>query len=341
MKSLRASSALLALILFLLLPCPIYGQTGTYDWCGVKELYPGIKHVETKVDSPRKMVINAMQIDTATSGLKFYTTPRCTTWAENSTETRRQTTREFIRKSQATDKKLVVAINADAWNPWIPSEWSQETKRNLLGLAISEGALVSPGSGRPSLIFGKEGTVSMATTRQDYDSSNTQTAVSGFAFCLSEGTPLPGGDDLHPRTGTGLSQDSRYVYFITIDGRQPASEGAKTGELGSWLKYFGAHTGINMDGGGSTTMAWWDPNASDSDKCKLLNNPRGSGGWSILTTERCVGSNIGVYYVPEKSDWPLLLTLAVTFLALAVVFLTRKQKGIRSILADKFSTFRK
>ncbi len=328
MRPLRASFALLAraLILSLLLPCLTYGQVGTYDWSGAVELYPGIKHVEVTVTSPRKMVINTMQIDTTTPGLKFYTTPRCSSWVENSTETQRKKTRDFIRESQATDKKLVVAINADAWNPWIPSEWGQETKRNLLGLAVSEGTLVSDGSGEPSLIFGKDGTISMATTTQDYDISDIQTAVSGWSICLSEGTLLPSGDGLHPRTGTGLSHNAQYVYFMTIDGRQPDSEGATTEEVGSWLKYFGAYTGINMDGGGSTTMAWWDPNASGSDKCKLLNSPR--GGCGIFTTERCVGNNIGLYYVPERSGLLLFLTLGVVFLlAWVVVSLRRKQKG--------------
>jgi exopolysaccharide biosynthesis protein len=224
----------MALSLSLLLPCQTYGQVGTYDWSKAEELCPGIKRVEVTVSSPRKMVINAVQIDTATPGLKFYTTPRCSPWAENSTETQRQKTRDFIREYQETEKKLVVAINADAWNPWIPSEWYQETNRNLLGLAVSEGTLVSGGSGTPSLIVGENGTVSVATTSAGYDIRDIQTAVSGFGFCLSEGSPLPSGDDLHPRTGTGISQKGRYVYFMTIDGRQPDSEGATTEEVGSW-----------------------------------------------------------------------------------------------------------
>ena len=326
----RFAFLVLALIVSLVLPCFTYGQEGTYDWSVAKELYPGIKHVEVAVSNPRKMVINAMQIDTATPGLKFYTTGRCSLWAENSTETQRQRTRDFIRESQTTDKRLVVAINADAWNPWIPAEWDQRTNRDLLGLAVSEGTLVSDGSGTASLIFGKNGTVSMASTSAGYDISDVQTAVSGFGFCLITANPLPSGDDLHPRTGMGLSKNSRYVYFMTIDGRQPDSEGATTEEVGSWLKYFGAYTGINMDGGGSTTMAWWDPRASGSDKCMLLNNPRGSGGYSASASERCVGNNIGVYYVPESSGLQFFLILVgAVAVSLAVMCLRRKRKDLK------------
>ena len=60
---------------------------------------------------------------------------------------------------------------------------------------------------------------------------------------------------------------------MTIDGRQLASDGATTSEVGAWLKHFGAHTGINMDGGGSTTMAWWNPDGSGTNKSELLNFP--------------------------------------------------------------------
>ncbi len=270
-----------------------WGQVGNYDWEKAEELYPGVKRVHVAVSSPRVMNINCLQIDTKTRGLKFYTSPRYEPWVENTTETKRQRTRNFIRQSQSTDKKIVVAINCDAFSPW-PAPWDQETLTNVLGLAVSEGKLVSPGSGEPSLIIAKDGTASMATTTPTTDISNIRTAVSGFGFVLTDGNVLVGDNSLHPRTGTGVSQDKRYVYFLTIDGRQPKkSEGSTTQEVGQWLKYYGAYNGINMDGGGSTTMAWWDPNAVGPDKATLLNVPVGGGPEN---SERANGNNIGVYY---------------------------------------------
>jgi hypothetical protein len=62
--------------------------------------------------------------------MSIYTTPRYESWSANATETGRQTTRGFIRASQKTDKKLVVAINADHFSPW-PAPWDQETLTNL------------------------------------------------------------------------------------------------------------------------------------------------------------------------------------------------------------------
>lgn len=92
---------------------------------------------------------------------------------------------------------------------------------------------------------------------------------------------------------------------MTIDGRQNNSYGATVSDVGSILKMFGAYNGINMDGGGSTTMAWWDPSISSSDKCRLLNRPVGNGDDyrdekslpDFVPTERANGNNLGVYFV--------------------------------------------
>ena len=296
--------ALCTAMAFLLAASTALAQSGQYDWSGVMELgsYPGIKHSLVSVTSPRLMNINVLQVDTTTPNLSFYTTPRSSPWIENVEETQRKTTRTFINESQSTETKVVAAVNAGPWSPWPPvppDDWNTESPANLSGLAVSEGTLVSPGSGGPSVIVENGGTVSMAATSSGYDISNVQTAVTGFSFVLTNGNPTGGGGDLHPRTGIGLSQDGRYVYLMTIDGRQFSSKGATTGEVGSWMKHFGAHTGINMDGGGSTTMAWWNPDISGSDKSELLNFPVGTA--CCIPLERTVGNSIGVYYVTGSS----------------------------------------
>ena len=101
------------------------------------------------------------------------------------------------------------------------------------------------------------------------------------------GNPVAPDKTLHPRTGYGLCTDKRFLFLLVIDGRQDASQGATVHEVGEWLRYYGAHTGINMDGGGSSTMAWWN---AKKDAVELLNTP--SRG------QRKVGSNLGVYRVP-------------------------------------------
>lgn len=59
----------------------------------------------------------------------------------------------------------------------------------------------------------------------------------------------------HPRTAIGYSKDGKTVYFVTVDGRQQGySEGMTLSELAGLLIELGAYQGINLDGGGSTTM---------------------------------------------------------------------------------------
>lgn len=275
-------------------------QEGSCDWSSARELHPGIRYVRVATNQPRKMVVHGARIDTQTPGLRLYTTPRRPEWVEGKTETDRRTTRDFLRDARAKSLPMVFAVNADAFSPW-PAPYNQSTPTDLLGLAVSERVVVSRGSGTPSLIKQRAGGLRIEATGRDFDAKDVEWAVSGFALCLDRGQPLAGGDDLHPRTGLGLSEDGRWVVVAAIDGRQPSSVGATTQELGQWLRHFGASRGINMDGGGSTTFAWWNPAAKESDKCQLLNQPVGSGSrldllplGSFQPTERANGNNLGV-----------------------------------------------
>lgn len=58
----------------------------------------------------------------------------------------------------------------------------------------------------------------------------------------------------HPRSGVGFSKDSTKVYFITVDGRQQSSVGMSLTEFADWMIRAGAYQGLNLDGGGSTTL---------------------------------------------------------------------------------------
>ena len=278
-------------------------QEGAYDWDRSRTLYPGIEHARIELVRPLRTSINCLRIDSQTPRLRFHATGRYLHWVDGKHETTRQTVRNFMRESQKTDRKLVVATNADAFSPW-PAPYQKETVTDVQGLLVSAGRLVSRGSGTPSFMVMESGELRIEGTVADKSVTDIETAVSGFGLCLIEGHVQVSSDDLHPRTGLGLSADRRYVLMMTIDGRQPASAGATTQAVGAWLKHFGAHTGINMDGGGSTTMAWWDCHAPGEDKCRLLNSPVGNGAsydpqtarTPFQSTERANGSNLGVYF---------------------------------------------
>ncbi|MER7015432.1 phosphodiester glycosidase family protein [Saccharopolyspora sp. NPDC000359] len=85
-------------------------------------------------------------------------------------------------------------------------------------------------------------------------------AVGGFPI-LRDGRPLPGLDteELAPRTAAGVSADGRTAYLLVVDGRSTASTGLSVRETADLLGSLGAVDGVNLDGGGSSTVAVREP----------------------------------------------------------------------------------
>jgi len=91
----------------------------------------------------------------------------------------------------------------------------------------------------------------------------------------------------HPRTAAGFSQDKRFLYFVTVDGRQTTSNGMSLPELADFLVKFGLYSAVNMDGGGSTTMLV---------RNNIVNSPSDAGG------ERSVSNCLMVVSLDYKSE---------------------------------------
>ncbi len=90
---------------------------------------------------------------------------------------------------------------------------------------------------------------------------------------------------VHPRTAVGVTE-AGHLLMATLDGRQPGySVGATVYEMGELMRSLGAVTAINLDGGGSTTMAIRPPGSSS---VRVANRP--SDG-----TERAVTNELVVY----------------------------------------------
>ncbi len=60
---------------------------------------------------------------------------------------------------------------------------------------------------------------------------------------------------LNPRTAVGTSRDGRHLFLVAVDGRQAFSKGVSLAGMAAILKRYGAWNAINLDGGGSTTLA--------------------------------------------------------------------------------------
>ena len=74
----------------------------------------------------------------------------------------------------------------------------------------------------------------------------------------------------HPRTMIGAKADGSIV-MATVDGRQTSSDmyGMTSDELGATMQYYGCVSAVNLDGGGSTTIAIRDEN----NQFRILNSP--------------------------------------------------------------------
>ncbi|TCD28612.1 phosphodiester glycosidase family protein [Pedobacter psychrodurus] len=75
----------------------------------------------------------------------------------------------------------------------------------------------------------------------------------------------------HPRSAIGLKKDNR-ILLITIDGRNQNSAGMSLFELRKILPWLECKDGINLDGGGSTTL--WE------HRDGVVNHPSDGGKWS-------------------------------------------------------------
>jgi uncharacterized membrane protein (UPF0136 family) len=59
----------------------------------------------------------------------------------------------------------------------------------------------------------------------------------------------------HPRTAVGYTKDKQKVMLFVVDGRQPGySMGMTLPKLAAYMLEWNVYQGVNLDGGGSTTM---------------------------------------------------------------------------------------
>jgi len=114
---------------------------------------------------------------------------------------------------------------------------------------------------RSTMVVHRDGRISLLDGLMELP-ADTQYAVSGNAMMLKDGKATPPARDAnrHPRSAVGLSADAKVLFVMALDGRQEThSRGVTLAELAEVLIKFGAHTAINLDGGGSTALVLKDP----------------------------------------------------------------------------------
>lgn len=251
--------------------------------------YTGITYIDRVEDSPRPVHMHVVQIDLRAPGLRFKVSP-----PGGTRETVRQRTVDYLRQERAQ-----LAINAhfflpfpsddtDAWAIGLAASDGHvfsafESPEQSFAIVADAPALNIDARNRARIVHRDLKRTDGLHVREDVTLWNV---VAGSAQIVTDGRPTvpvyrdgehpralltPGGPNigfsnarswyglLNARTAVGLSRDSRTLTLFTVDVRG-GSEGMRLAEVASVLiADYHVWNALNLDGGGSTTMAWEDP----------------------------------------------------------------------------------
>jgi exopolysaccharide biosynthesis protein len=97
-----------------------------------------------------------------------------------------------------------------------------------------------------------------------------QEAMGTLSVILQDGKVVTTDTNVHPRTCLGTKSDGTIVLYV-LDGRRPGySMGLNLLDAAEFLRRQGCVTAVNLDGGGSSTMAVRKPGAAE---LTILNQP--------------------------------------------------------------------
>ncbi len=265
------------------------------NWNDAEKVQTGTELLKFELVEPRLQKVNLMRIDLATEGLQFTGTAKDKDWGKPMPDhegsiihTLRVKTRDLMTELRRQGRNVIVGFNSAPWLPWEPP--FDHKYAHPRGLGILDGEVIC--DTRPhtaEFVVYNDGKIDILPEVPEDDYPNIRLAASGFAVIMEDGEILPGSwyeKDLMPRIAYGLSRDRRYLYIVTVDGRQEEwSMGATGREVAEMLQAAGAYDAINMDGGGSATLCYWD--TETNQPVTLTRHPKDA--------ERLVGANIILY----------------------------------------------
>jgi hypothetical protein len=251
-----------------------------------RALQSGVSYTRQSRQYPRPIVVHVIQVDLRTPGLRIMVTPRDVAADE---PMRARTVKRFLNEFD-----MSVAINGNAFYPFHSRHALDYYPRSgdpvkVLGYAASRGTVYgSPKRRYPSIYFGTDHRASFEQPTQ-----GIYNVISGFDMIARAGQRIPpSGNSLHPRTGIGLDASGDTLLLMVVDGRQAGySEGVSLRELADLMIEFGADTAMNLDGGGSSTLA-----VRERGNARVLNTPIHA---RIAGLSRPVANHLGIY-VPKK-----------------------------------------
>ncbi len=253
-------------------------------------LYEGITYEREVRSEPRPMVIHTVTIDTKVPGISFLVTPGD---AEETHPLRARTTSQFL-----SEFDLQIAVNGDGFEPWYSQGFFSYYPHKgdpvaPIGFAASKGEIYSQETDDEPTLFisptNKARFNSPIGRIHNAISGNLMLVVQGKSVINSTEASVIEGDIPQPRTALALDKAGRRLIIIVVDGRQPNySQGATLSELAEIIISKGGHFGMNMDGGGSSTLV----KAGATGLSNPINSPIHQ---NIPLRQRPVGNHLGIY----------------------------------------------
>ena len=246
----------------------------------VQPLFVGVNYTRQVRQEPRALVLHVVKLDL--TAVSLLVTPPPTSNG--------RTTTDFLREFG-----LQLAINGSFYQI---DRRSDSDDLIPLGQTIANGVAYAPSRQNWPVLCIRKGSAAI------YDEQcpvGTEQGLAGNVRLVTNSEPVnlnglrfPGramSQRWEARTAVGLDRTGSKMWLLVVDGRQPGySEGVTLPELADLLHEFGVYEAINLDGGGSSTLAaagWLQPTT--------LNAP---AALRLFPLQRPVATHLGVYAQP-------------------------------------------
>lgn len=255
-----------------------------------EQWFAGVSYQRVVRQQPRPIVAHLVRIDLEAPGLELLVSPP---QPSATGDLLADTSSGFAEKHG-----VQLAINANYFYPFRnthPLDYEPHVGDpvQVVGLAASRGQRYGgeDGEGKDmiTLYLSRERRVSFEKPQGE-----VWQAISGLGYVVKDGAPSTFPEEgfnrvPYPRTIVSADSTGRYLLLLVVDGKQPGYSEGVTLEEAAWLLLeHGAHSGIQLDGGGSATLVRRDARG----RLRQGNTPI---NFRVPGWERPVGAHLGVY----------------------------------------------
>ena len=172
-------------------------------------------------------------------------------------------TGKYTHTPAGTTEIAIELLPGETWkvnSPFKAKVTGTATTKGNHAIADGQGVLSASGTMAHYVTDLKEGDVlefTFSNSLNNYEgiTPEIRQMVGGNTIFLIDGETVTQGDfSRHPRTMLGYNKDKSKIIFAVVDGRSSISSGATYYELADIMKWAKADYGINIDGGGSSSL---------------------------------------------------------------------------------------